>query len=82
MTALLALLALVGQPAALWTDAGVCTGVVAGPGVVVFDAGTCRFDDTDALLYVGDDPEEAAGTVIASEWTSGGRVVVRFEGGL
>lgn len=77
MNTLLILLALIGQPATLWTDLGTCSGVVSAPGVVVLTEGTCSLAG-DGLLYIGSDPEEAVSLVGSPKRLSAGRIILRF----
>jgi hypothetical protein len=81
MNTLLALLALVGQPAVVASDLGACSGVVVAPGQVVLTDGTCSF--AGAAVFVEDGTRQdgdPAGYVTHARTLPSGRVVVTFGG--
>lgn len=78
MTALLTLLALIGQPAALHTDLGTCWGTVVAPGQAVLE-GTCSL--TPGLPITFPEYSDEAGELVSARTLESGRVVVRFVDG-
>ena len=82
MTYLIALMALVGQPVALWTDGGVCTGRVIAPGQMVIQDGSCSLSDESAQLFLNSTGSEDGPVGLFSKALrlESGRVLVHFTG--
>lgn len=77
MNYLITLMALIGQPVALETDMGTCTGHVVSPSQVIIQDGTCALDDESALVTKDG---KAVGWFTRSVRLESGRVLAYFVG--
>lgn len=80
MTYLMAVFALIGQPVALWTDGGECTGHVIAPGQMIIEDGSCMLNDESAQLFMNitGSEDEPIGQFTRAERLESGRVLVHF----
>ena len=76
MNTLTLLLALIGQSATLWTPDGACDVTIVAPGQALVTDGSCSLDA--GALYVGEESEEAVGTLTHARTLDSGRVLVSF----